>query len=77
MVWRGFLIACMIISVMVAERDPFLQSRGFCRVRGTILYLVQIYVLNGEKIKKGIICAGFEDSFIMSLYEMRTHFLNL
>lgn len=26
MVWRGFLIACMIISVMVAERDPFLQS---------------------------------------------------
>lgn len=46
-------------------------------MKGTILYLVQIYVLNGEKIKKGIICAGFEDSFIMSLYEMRTHFLNL
>lgn len=46
-------------------------------MKGTILYLVQIYVLNGEKIKKGIICAGFEDSFIMSLYEMWTHFLNL
>lgn len=30
-----------------------------------------------EKNKKGIMCAGFENSVIMSLYEMRAHFLKI
>lgn len=46
-------------------------------MKGTILYLMQIYVLSEEKTKKRIIYSGFEDSFIMSLHEIRTHFLNL
>lgn len=46
-------------------------------MKGIAPYLLQIRALNGGKNKKGIMCAVFENSVIMSLYEMQTHFLKL
>lgn len=46
-------------------------------MKGRASYLLQICAWNGGKNKKGIICAVFENSVIMTLYEMQTHFLKL
>lgn len=46
-------------------------------MNGTAPYLPQICALNGGKNKKGIMHTGFENSVIMSLYEMQTHLLKL